>query len=238
LGFSGGEPSHRELVDWLATELIAKKWSLKELHRAIVSSATYQQASLPRTELLAIDADNRLLWRFSPRRLEAEAVRDAMLSVSGQLNEEVGGPAFMDFRPYLRKGAQFYELQDIAGAEFQRRSVYRMWVRGGKNPLLDAFDCPDPSTATPSRGSTTTPLQALALLNNAFTLRMADRFAERLEREAPGNTERQVDRAFELAVGRSATSEEAAASATFVRRHGLAAFGRVLLNTNAFLYVN
>ncbi|HEX5104183.1 MAG TPA: DUF1553 domain-containing protein, partial [Pirellulaceae bacterium] len=238
LGFNGGQPSHRELLDWLACELIDRDWSLKELHKLIVTSATYQQSSRPRAECLAVDADDRLLWRYSPRRLEAEEVRDAMLAAAGRLNSAVGGPSFMDFRPYEYKSTQYYEPIDPVGPEFNRRSIYRMWARGGKNPLLDTFDCPDPSTTTPSRGSTTTPLQALSLLNNSFTLRMADLLAERLEQDRPGEAEEQVARAFELTCGRPASADEQTASTAFVRQHGLAAFCRVLLNTNAFLYVN
>jgi hypothetical protein len=238
LGFSGGKASHPELLDWLAGELIAKKWSLKELHRLIVTSATYRQSSRPRAECLAVDADNRLLWRYGPRRLEAESVRDAMLFVSGRLNEQRGGPSYMDFRPYVYKTTQYYEPIDPVGAEFNRRSIYRFWARGGRNPLLDTFDCPDPATAAPRRGNTTTPLQALSLMNNSFTLRMAEHFAERVTREKPQSIEQQVQRAFELAVGRLPTAEELQESVNFVRNYGLPAFGRVLFNSNGFLYVN
>ena len=238
LGFSGGPASHPELLDWLAAELIERRYSLKEMHRLIVTSATYQQASRPRAECLAVDADNRLLWRFSPRRLEAEAVRDAMLSVAGQLNSKVGGESVKDFRPYEYKTTQYYEPLDPVGVEYNRRSIYRMWARGGKSPLLDTFDCPDPSTATPRRGTTTTPLQALALLNNSFTLRMADHFAERLTKDHPGSRDEQVARAFELAYGRPASKAESAAALEFVAQHGLPAFCRVLLNSNGFLYVD
>jgi hypothetical protein len=238
LGFSGGQPSHPELLDWLSAELIERKWSLKELHKLIVTSATYQQASRPRPECQAVDADNRLLWRYSPRRLEAEAVRDATLVIAGQLNPAIGGPSVKDFRPYEYKTTQYYEPLDPVGHEFNRRSIYRMWARGGKNPLLDTFDCPDPSTATPRRGTTTTPLQALALLNNSFTLRMADHFAERLAKERPESAEQQVARAFELAYGRPPSVLEWAAATAFVQEHGLPAFGRVLLNANGFLYVD
>ncbi len=238
IGFSGGVPTHPELLDWLASELIRQKWSLKELHRTIVLSATWQQASLPRKEALALDADNRFHWRYSPRRLEAEAIRDAMLSITGQLNPAIGGPSYKDFRPYEHKGAQFYEPQDFVGAEFNRRSVYRMWARGGRNSLLDTFDCPDPSTATPKRGATTTPLQALSLLNNSFTLRMADDLAARVIRDAGEDKSKQIARAIELSYGRPATSAEIATSLPLVEKHGLAPFCRVLLNTNAFLYVN
>ncbi len=238
LGFSGGQASHPELLDWLASQLIEKKWSLKELHRLIVTSATYKQASQSRADCLAVDADNRLLWRYSPRRLEAECVRDTMLAISGELNEQRGGPSFMDFRPYVYKTTQYYDPIDPVGAEFNRRSIYRFWARGGRNPLLDTFDCPDSATAAPRRGNTTTPLQALSLMNNSFTLRMADHFAERLTRERPAGVEKQVQRAFELACGRPATADELHESVKFVAEHGLPAFCRVLFNANGFLYVN
>jgi hypothetical protein len=238
LGFSGGRASHPELLDYLARELIGSNWSLKELHRLIVTSATYRQASRPRADCLAVDADNRLLWRHSPQRLEAECVRDAMLAVSGQLNEQRGGASYMDFRPYVYKTTQYYDPIDPVGLEFNRRSIYRFWARGGRNPLLDTFDCPDPATAAPRRGSTTTPLQALSLLNNSFTLRMADCFAERLTREKPGDAAAQVKRAFELAYGRAATEAELTESEAFIAEHGLGAFCRVLFNSNGFLYVN
>jgi hypothetical protein len=238
LGFSGGAASHPELLDWLAAELIERRYSLKELHRLIVTSATYQQASRPRADCLAVDADNRLLWRHSPRRLEAEAVRDATLSIAGQLNPAVGGESVKDFRPYEYKTTQYYEPLDPVGHEFNRRSIYRMWARGGKNPLLDTFDCPDPSTATPRRGATTTPLQALALFNNSFTLRMADHFAERLAKDCPGNAKQQVARALELAYGRPASEAEDNAAREFVGQHGLPALCRVLLNSNGFLYID
>ncbi|HEY2414701.1 MAG TPA: DUF1553 domain-containing protein [Pirellulaceae bacterium] len=238
LGFSGGRSSHPELLDFLANELIANKWSLKALHRVIVTSATYRQASRPRAECLAVDADNRLLWRFSPRRLEAECVRDAMLSVSGQLNEQRGGPSYMDFRPYVYKTTQYYDPIDPIGTAFNRRSIYRFWARGGRNPLLDTFDCPDPATAAPRRGSTTTPLQALSLLNNSFTLRLSEDCAERLKRERPAENAAQVKRAFELAYGRLPSDTEVDESVAFVAENGLAAFCRVLFNSNGFLYVN
>ena len=192
----------------------------------------------PCREALVLDADNRLLWRYSPRRMEAEAIRDAMLTITDQLNPALGGPSYKDFRPYEHKGGQFYEPQDFVGPEFNRRSVYRMWARGGRNSLLDTFDCPDPSTAAPKRGATTTPLQALSLLNNSFTLRMADDLAARVIRDAGDDKSRQIARAIELAYGRPATAEEITTCLPLVEKHGLSPFCRVLLNTNGFLYVN
>ena len=175
-GFNGGRPSHPELLDWLASELVREKWSLKKLHRIIVLSATYRQESKPRADALKLDADNRLLWRRSPQRLEAEAVRDTMLDISGQLDRTVGGQGYQDFCSYFFKGTQFYEPIELDGSK-QRRTLYRMWARGGRNPFLDTFDCPDPSTTTPRRAVTTTPLQALSLMNNAMMLTAAEHFA-------------------------------------------------------------
>jgi hypothetical protein len=187
---------------------------------------------------MQVDRDNRLLWRYSPRRLEAEAVRDAVLAAAGALNPEVGGPSFQDFRPYDNHNAQYYEPIDPTTFDSHRRSIYRMWARGGKSPLLDTLDCPDPSTSTPKRSSTTTPLQALSLLNNAFMLRLSDRLAARLEGECKDDVPGEVKRAFALVYGRPATGEEIDASVAFVKQHGLAPFCRVLLNTNGFLYVD
>jgi hypothetical protein len=161
-----------------------------------------------------------------------------MLMAAGELNTTRGGVSFKDFEPFNRGGTQFYRPIDAAGPEFSRRSIYRMWVRGGKNPLLDTFDCPDPSTMTPTRGSTTTPLQALSLLNHSFTLRMADAFAERLKREAKESDAEQIRLAFVLTSGSPPGDDQLAASRAFVQKHGLSPFCRVLLNSNSFLYVD
>jgi len=236
LGYNGGRPSHPQLLDWLASEFVRRGYSLKQMHRLIVTSAAYQQSSRPRSECLQVDAQDRWIWRKSPRRLEAESVRDAILAVAGVLNDEVGGPGYYDFTTYIHN-TQFYELVDPIGASFNRRSLYRSWARSGRSPFLDVFDCPDPSAKSPRRAVTTTPLQSLALLNNSFVLRMADRFAERLRAEHPDDVPAQIDRAFELVYSRGASEAERQQGAEFIRSHGLPAYCRVLLNTNEFLYV-
>ncbi|MFM9066143.1 MAG: DUF1549 and DUF1553 domain-containing protein, partial [Planctomycetota bacterium] len=215
LGFSGGPPSHPELLDWLAAELRVGGQSIKHLQRILVTSSTFRQSSAPRAEATAVDADNRWLWRMPTRRLEAELVRDAVLAVAGQLNQQMNGPGYQDFRPFLRGGTQFYEPLDPEGPAYQRRSIYRTWARGGHNQLLDTFDCPDPSMSTPRRSVTTTPLQALSLLNNSFILRMSDAFASDLQRASgtaaaasggeakPVATEPLVTELFRRAWGRS-----------------------------------
>ncbi|MBA4064446.1 MAG: hypothetical protein C0501_12180 [Isosphaera sp.] len=236
LGFNGGRPSHPELLDWLAAEFADRKFSLKALHRLVVTSATYRQASAPRKDALAVDADNRLLWRYRPHRLEGEAVRDAMLAVSGLLNPEVGGKGFSDYRERNFNGTAYFDPFDPVGPEFHRRSVYRFTPRGGNQGLLDAFDCPDPAAAAPRRAVTTTPLQALALWNNGFALRAADALAARVAKEADG-VGNQVARAWRLAYGRDPTAAEAKLAADLVAAHGLKALARALFNSNEFVTV-
>ena len=237
-GFNGGRPSHPELLDWLAWALVDQKWSLKQLHRTIVLSATYRQSSRRQATAAGRDADNRWLWRKSPQRLEAEVVRDSVLAIAGQLNPARCGPGFQDCREVLRSGTFTYEPADPVGAEFNRRSIYRVWTRGGRSALLDVFDCPDPSTTSPKRAVTTTPIQALTLLNNSFMLRMADRFAARLEREAGPDVARQVARAYQLALARDPTADELATIRPSVEQHGLNVLARALFNSNEFLYVD
>ena len=236
-GFSGARPSHPELLDWLASELVDSGWSVKHVQRLILTSATYQQASLPNAMALAKDADNRLLWRKSPTRLDAETLRDALLATSGALVTDFAGPGFHDFTTHVHN-SQFYEIVDAPGATFQRRSLYRTWIRSGRSPLLDAFDCPDPSTKTPARAVTTTPLQALSLLNSSFVLRTSDTMAERIAREAGDDPTRQIERLYQLAFSRAPTPAETAITTTFIREHGLAALVRVIFNSNEFLYVD
>jgi hypothetical protein len=237
-GFNGGRPSHPQLLDWLADELVRQKFSLRAMHRLMVTSAAYRQSSRFDPGAAKADAGNRLLWRKSPMRLEAEAVRDAMLATAGRLNPQVGGPGFQDFKVTVRGATYYYEMMDRVGPEFERRTVYRTWARGGRSPLLDTLDCPDPSTATHRRSVTTTPLQALALLNGSFTLRMAEYFAKRVQGEAGEEVPQQVRRAYRLAYGRLPTAQEVAAVEPAVRAHGLLVLCRALLNSNEFLYVD
>ncbi len=236
-GLNGGLPSHPRLLDWLANQLVQHDWSLKHIHRLILTSATYQQASRFRPSAAAKDAANRLLWRHSPRRLEAEALRDSLLAVSGSLNREIGGPGFYDFTTFTNN-SQFYDVGDPIGTTFARRSIYRTVIRSGRSRFLDAFDCPDPSTKTPRRAVTTTPLQALSLLNSDFGLRMADRLATRVRLEAGNTLPAQIHLAFRLCFGRPPNADEAKTSLSFSTRHGLPALARVLFNANEFLYVD
>ncbi len=238
LGFNGGLPSHPELLDWLARELIDSGYSLKHLHRLMIMSATYRQSSHYREEAAAWDADNRLLWRMSPRRLDAESLRDALLFVSEELNTTLGGRSYADFNSYFFKGTQFYDPVDPAGYETQRRTVYRMWARGGRNPFLDTFDCPDPSTTTPLRSVTTTPLQALSLLNNPLTRRLAERMANQIIAEAGEDIPAQVERAYERLFQRKPTADELTYCREFIKSTNLAAACLGWMNSSEFLYVD
>lgn len=235
-GVSGSRPTHPELLDWLASRFIEGRWSVKSLHRLIVHSATYRQTADFNERAAAIDADNTLLWRQAPRRLEAEAVRDAMLAVSGQLNRQLGGPGFRPFDA-IPFPANAYAIADKTGPEFNRRTVYRMNVNSGKDPLLDAFDCPDPSVKTPRRGVTTTPLQALGLMNSSFVQRQAKHLAERAAQAAPDDVPAAIEAAWRLALGRPPTASEAARAADAARDRGLSSVCWALLNSTEFVYV-
>ena len=236
-GFNGGPPSHPELLDYLADELLKQNWSLKAMHRMIVLSSTYRQGIAANPQAQAIDADNRLLWRRTPQRLEAEAIRDSILSISGKLNLKMGGPGYRDFQ-YIERYAPIYRFQTADKPELWRRTVYRFTVRSVSNPLLDVLDCANPSILTPARSRTTTPLQSLALWNDDFLLRQARYFAERVEKEGGEEQSAQIQRAFRLALCRTATVEEATGAAGLVRHHGLFHLCRALFNASEFVYVD
>jgi hypothetical protein len=236
-GFSGGKPSHPDLLDWLAAELVDRDWDLKAIHRLILTSATYRQSSTLRDHAHAIDANNRYLWRMNPKRLEAEGLRDAILAVSGLLNREMGGPGFQDFSTYVHN-SQFYNMRDPVGETFHRRSLYRMWIRSGRSPFLDVFDCPDPSATAPKRAVTTTPLQSLTLMNNSFVLRMANALGDRMKQSAESDLSGEVVHAFQWGFGRTPTDDENREAVALIKAHGRSAFARALLNSSEFLYVD
>jgi mono/diheme cytochrome c family protein len=230
-GRNGGRPSHPELLDALAAELVARNWSLKAIHRLILNSATYRQSSAPRPEALRVDAGARLLWRCPPRRLEAEALRDAILSVSGALDLRMGGPGFELFEPNSNYVKVYTPKASFGPAEF-RRMVYQAKPRMELDSVFGAFDCPDAGQIAPRRTVSTTALQALNLLNSPFMVDQSVRFAARIERDpAP------VARAFLLAFGRPPGAEEQAAAERLVHDHGLAALCRALYNANEFITV-
>lgn len=238
-GYGGGRPSHPELLDWLAGELQRQQGSLKALQRLILLSDTYRQQSRAKEDQrgFEVDADNRLLWHQNPRRREAEAIRDAVLFVSGKLNLKRGGPGFEDFQ-YQDAYAPIYTYVTADEPALWRRSIYRYRVRTTPNRFLTTLDCPDPANLTARRLTTTTPLQSLALYNNDFMLRQARYFAERIKSEAGAEPVAQVTRAFQLALGRKPTQQESRLAAQFVKQQDLFALCRSLLNSNEFVYVD
>jgi hypothetical protein len=240
-GFNGGRPAHPDLLDWLASRFVEGGWKVKPIQRLIVTSATYRQASRATDDrAVAIDADNRWLWRADRRRLEGEAVRDAMLVVAGALNDRPGGPSYRDVTMKVGSNNN-HEFTDPTGEftdETNRRTLYRLWARSGNLPLLESLDCPDPSVMAPRRTQTITPVQALAMENDAFVERCAARAADRIRSEAGDDPGRQVDRAWRLALGRPPSDREAEPARAFAGRRGLDQLMIVLFNTNEFLFVD
>lgn len=236
-GYAGDRPSHPQLLDWLAEEMLARNWSLKAMHKLIVTSHTYRQSSAMNAAAAKIDAGNRLLWRMSPRRLEVEAVRDAVLAVAGTLNTQAGGPGFEDFT-YQQEYAPVYRYITANKPALWRRTVYRYVVRTTQNEFLRVLDCSDPSILTPVRNRTTTALQALALMNNRFMIEQAGQFAARLRKEAGDGIDAQIKHGFSLAFGRPPVNEEVDAARRLVHEHGLESLCRMLLNANEFVYVD
>lgn len=227
-GLMGERPTHPELLDWLAADFVANGWKLKRLHRLMVVSHAYRLASPPSSEASKIDPENQLLWRWRTRRLEAEAFRDAMLSISGNLDPERGGPG-----------------QD---AKSRRRSIYLLVKRASPVPELEIMDAPDGNFSTGRRNVSTTPLQALTWTNGKFAQDQAERLAQRLRKEAGTDPETLVRQAFQIVLCRSPRPQELQASVAYlsgqqnppaaVTPQQLAAFCLVLLNTNEFAYLN
>jgi hypothetical protein len=238
-GRNGSLPTHRELLDWLAVEFRDGGQSLKKLHRLIVLSSTYRQASSYDAAFASIDADNRFLWRMNRTRLDAEAVRDSVLAAGGSLDVRMGGAGFELFR-FKDDHSPVYEhaaVDCINDPANWRRTVYRFTVRSVPNPFLDCLDCADPNLNVPVRNTTLTALQALALLNDPFLIKQAECFAERLRRTGVDKGG-QIDAAYELAFGRLPRAWERDALAGYIRKHGLANACRFLFNTNEFVFID
>jgi mono/diheme cytochrome c family protein len=240
-GTKGDRPSHPELLDWLAATLVENGWRFKSIHRLILLSGTYRQSSAPRCpEAARDDPEDRLLWRFNRRRLEAEEIRDAMLAVSGRLRARAGGPSVMvpvapGIVSLLLKPSQWQVARDEA--EYDRRSIYLIAKRNLRLPFLETFDAPALLTSCSRRESSTHAPQALELLNGRLANELADAFADRLRMETGGEPRRAVDRAYRLALGRSPTPREKALAMEFLRDQPLAEFTLALFNLNGFLYV-
>ena len=235
-GANGSRPTHPELLDWLADEFVKSGWSIKHLQRLILLSATFQQASVPRADAAAIDAGGRLLWRFTPRRLEAEAIRDSMLAVSGSLDLKMGGPGFYLMDVVEENVMHYFPKEKFTPAEF-RRMAYQFRIRQTTDSVFGSFDCPDGSSVMAKRSRSNTPLQALNLFNSNFVLQQSEILAKRLRAEAGGNPESQADLAFRLFYARPPDAFERENSAAMIHEHGLQSFTRALYNTSEFLFI-
>jgi hypothetical protein len=254
-GKTGVAPTHPELLDWLAAELVEGGWKLKRIHKLIMLSAAYKQSSRVENErAAAIDPDNTLLWRQNLRRLEAEALRDSLLAISGQLNLKMGGRGFF---PVLSK--EVLSTQSVPGRgwdnspkdEQHRRSVYIFVKRTLGVPLLETFDAASPDTSTAARNTTTIAPQALMLLNSTFMEECANACADRLMKEVTGSApDAQVQRLFRLALARDPSQEELKTAVAYLersrqvdntsgsQRRALARLCKVVLNLNEVVYVD
>lgn len=243
-GVRGEAPSHPDLLDWLALEFQERGWSRKAMIRLLVTSSTYRQASKARPELSARDPENRLLARQNRLRLESEILRDSFLSVGGMLNERIGGPSF---RPVMPADIQWlgtagaWSWTDDVGPVLFRRSLYSFSQRTVPHPLLATFDQANPNESCTRRDRSNTPLQALTLMNNEVFAGAAHSLATRLSKERPGNLPGQVERGFELCVGRNPTRSERRRLETLVseigalgRTNGLFVLAQTLLSLDEF----
>jgi len=238
-GKMGQLPTHPELLDWLAVEFRDGGQSIKKLHKLIVMSSTYRQSSRADSAAQKIDAENAWLSRMNRKRLEAEAIRDSVLAVSGKLDPKMYGPAFQDFVVEKPEHSPHYEyhLHDPEDPRAHRRSIYRFLVRSQQQPFMTTLDCADPSMQVDKRNETLSPLQALALLNNGLMLAMSKHFAQRVEKQEKG-IEAQVVLAHRLALAREPSADEKQALVEFAQKHGMANTCRLILNLNEFVFVD
>jgi hypothetical protein len=252
-GKLGEPPTHPELLDWLAAEFVDGGWTLKRLHKLIMTSDAYRRSSAADDTNLKADPANALLWRFNMRRLGAEEVRDSILAVSGKLDPTLYGPSvYPKLSAEVLAGISYPDKEKhwptSPGDRANRRSVYVFVKRSLQVPILATHDQADTDGSCPVRYTTTVPTQALGLLNGDFANEMAAALADRLAKEAPGDLASQVTRGIRLTAGRVPGADEVAKDMAFVKelkaKHGLddrAALTRyalLLLNTNEFVYLD
>lgn len=247
-GLAGAPPSHPELLDWLASEFVRGGWSIKRLHRLIVTSATFQQSSGVNPQMATRDAANELLWRQNLKRLSAEQLRDSLLAVAGSLRQTAGGPPVWPELPAEILAANPALLDDNAEKikgwypspppERPVRSIYLIQKRTVRVPFMETFDLPENSTSCPRRGESIVAPQALALLNNPMPLEAARNLAERIEQESSNAPAARVQRLFELALQRPPNAHELRDCADFLEEHSLTELCRVMINLNEFIYLD
>jgi hypothetical protein len=228
-GHMGLKPTHPELLDWLANEFIQSGWSVKHIQRLILTSKTFQQSSVPSDpSALSKDATCTLLWRFPPRRLDAEMIRDSLLAATGSLDLTPGGPGFMLYEPNANYARNWVAETGDFEREDYRRMIYTLKLRMEPDAIFSAFDAPDAGQVCPSRARSTTPLQALNLFNSPFLLEQAEKLAAKAKT---------IPQAYQLVYQRQPSKDELTAAESFVKQEGLTAFCRALLNSNEFLFL-
>jgi hypothetical protein len=240
-GVVGQPPTHPELLDWLASEFVKQNWSIKHLHYLILTSNTYRMSKTWDKDHAKTDPENTLLWRFPNKRLEIEAIRDSALFVSGQLNPKMFGPSMYPEVPKeALEGNSDPKLiwKPFDEKEASRRTVYAFIKRGFVVPLLETLDLCDTTRPNDKRLTTTVAPQALTLFNGGFINRQAKHFAERLRKEAGDDPERQIERAYRLALCRPPTDAERDLMREFLKRQSLEQMCRVMFNLNEFVYAD
>jgi hypothetical protein len=248
-GFRGASPTHPKLLDWITAEFISSGWSIKHLHRVIMKSRTYQLSSVDQAKALQVDPSNKLLWRYARRPLDAESMRDAMLAVSGNLDQGKPGP-----HPFPDVNSWGFTIHHPFHAVYEsnQRSVYLMQQRNRRNPYLQLFDSADPNVSMGQRQATVTPTQALFLMNSRFVHEQANGLAKRIVANRK-TTEEGVQLAFELGHGRQPSKSDFNSAVEFVTKYSQkfpgqsqvaseqqawSALARVILTSNSFLFVD
>jgi len=238
-GKMGEPPTHQDLLDWLAVEFMNRGWSIKQMHRLIMTSEAYQMASDYNDAASAEkDPDNKYLWRYRIQRLEGEIIRDSMMAIAGTLDRTMGGPPIFPHvdEELLKALDRGIWRNQPDGPKVWRRSVYIYAKRSLPFPMVHVFDLADLNVSFGARNVSTVPTQALTLMNNEFVIRQSQLFAERLQKEAGPDIARQVDLAYRLALTRPPTAQEASMAADMIGSSSLADFTHVMLNLSEFLY--
>jgi hypothetical protein len=236
-GRMGAQPTHPELLDWLAAEFRDSGRSLKRLHRLILLSSVYRQSSQGDAAFEKLDAGNQYLWHTNRARLDAESVRDSILAVTGDLDLTMGGPSveqffFKDDHSPVYDYARF----NVESPQSLRRSIYRFLVRSVPDPFMESLDCPDASLLTPKRNVTLTAIQALALLNDPLVISQSRRFA-RVLRGHSDKLDEQIRLAYLKALGRAPRADETVLLSDYARQYGLENLCRLIFNSNEFMFI-
>jgi hypothetical protein len=242
-GKTGERPTHPELLDWLASEFMAQGWSMKAMHRLILTSNAYQMSSDDIDANRAIDPNNQLVWRQARRRMEAEVLRDSVLATAGSLDRTIGGPGvfpYIDPALFAASSRRTWPGKPEDDASTYRRSIYVFSKRTIPLPMFELFDKPDTNLACSRRNRSTIATQSLILMNSGFAMHQAKLFAERLQREAGKDAKAQIERAYEIALSRRPSPKELDLALSFISSSpstGLVDFCQTIFNLNEFAYI-